>query len=387
MPSVDPSALSEPPPSAIERAEGDVEGQSPEGDDEGVAGQLGAQRYVMAGFFVTGIALAYVLGKSVAAIWGKLAEAPWFQKSVTFMARVGEEERAEYATVLGGIVAIVVTLYAYRRADVRQWTDEVASELSKVTWPDKAEVTNSTVVVIVTSALATVYLALLDRFWGFVTNLVYGGSLRAKRNDHEQEVVRHPDLLGLREQGEGLPPGACEAAQHGGEVRRDPDSDRVGAEHARGREDVDPHEDQLARLHLRRDGDERARLAPRQGHSEGDRVHRQPDADAGQTARDRRAPQGHRRRRGQAEGEGLVRARRRGPCRRRRVRQLQRRRRRGQAREAEAQGQGLDLRPRDPGRARVLTGREAISRPTRSNAITTNHPLLVPLVGANRRAR
>ena len=180
MPSVDPSALSEPPPSAIENVEGSLEGvdgtEGGDGDDAGIAGQLGAQRYVMAGFFVTGIAVAYVLGRSIAAIWGKLAEAPWFQKSVTFLARVGEEERSEYATVLGGIIAIIATLYAYRRADVRQWTDEVASELSKVTWPDKAEVTNSTVVVIVTSALATVYLALLDRFWGFVTNLVYGGS-------------------------------------------------------------------------------------------------------------------------------------------------------------------------------------------------------------------
>jgi transcriptional antiterminator NusG len=178
---------------AIERAvtdtsEGDDEGD--DGDDTQVAGQLGAQRYVMAGFFVTGIAAAYVVGKSLAAAWGKLAEAIWFQKSMTFLARVGEEERAEYSTAIGGVIAIAVTLYAYRRADVRQWTDEVASELSKVTWPDKAEVTNSTVIVIVTSAVATVYLALLDRFWGFVTNLVYGGSLEANAMSKKWYVIQ-----------------------------------------------------------------------------------------------------------------------------------------------------------------------------------------------------
>ena len=163
----------------------ETEGKGPTGDDAATsseddddeapaAAQLGSSRYVMAGFFVTGMVAAFIIGRLLSAIWGSLAEARWFQKSVTVLARIGEEERSEYSTVLGGVIAIAAAFYYYRRADVRQWTDEVASELSKVTWPDKAEVTNSTVIVIVASAFATVYLALLDRFWGFVTNLVYG---------------------------------------------------------------------------------------------------------------------------------------------------------------------------------------------------------------------
>jgi preprotein translocase subunit SecE len=148
-----------------------------EGDALPAAGVLGATRYVMAGFFAAGIACAYVLGRVLATAWNHLAEATWVQKSATFLARVGEEERSEYSTVIGALLAIGVVIYAYRRADVRQWTDEVASELAKVSWPDKSEVSNSTIVVIVTGAFATLYLALLDKFWGFVTNLVYGGSL------------------------------------------------------------------------------------------------------------------------------------------------------------------------------------------------------------------
>ena len=31
-------------------------------------------------------------------------------------------------------------------------------------------------VVIVTTIVSTVFFALMDRFWGFLTNLVYGGS-------------------------------------------------------------------------------------------------------------------------------------------------------------------------------------------------------------------
>jgi preprotein translocase subunit SecE len=50
----------------------------------------------------------------------------------------------------------------------------VAGELSKVTWPNRETVTNGTIVVVIASMIATAYVALLDKFWGFVTNLVYG---------------------------------------------------------------------------------------------------------------------------------------------------------------------------------------------------------------------
>jgi preprotein translocase subunit SecE len=67
-----------------------------------------------------------------------------------------------------------VILRAYRRPDLRTWTDEVASELAKVKWPSRKDVQNYTVIVIAASTVATLYLALLDRVWAFVTNIVYG---------------------------------------------------------------------------------------------------------------------------------------------------------------------------------------------------------------------
>ncbi|MCS6901779.1 MAG: preprotein translocase subunit SecE [Myxococcales bacterium] len=169
-----------PPSSAVSPSPGathENQGASEEGEeDHGAppAGTLGATRYVMTGFFLAIIAVAYVLGRTLGAIWGRLAEASWFQNSMAALARVGEEERSEISVTIGALVALGVGVHLYRRPDVRQWTNEVASEMSKVTWPDKHEVTNSTIIVIVTSAFATLYLALLDRFWGFVTNLVYG---------------------------------------------------------------------------------------------------------------------------------------------------------------------------------------------------------------------
>jgi preprotein translocase subunit SecE len=106
--------------------------------------------------------------------WNRLADNPWVSHHAPLLSRIAEDDRPSYTTFVGAVAGAVVAVYAYRRSDVRDWTSEVAAELAKVSWPSKKEVTNSTMVVIATGAFATVFLALLDRFWGFVTNLVYG---------------------------------------------------------------------------------------------------------------------------------------------------------------------------------------------------------------------
>lgn len=156
-----------------ESQEGESE-ELAEGDSEAVvARQLGADRYVMAGFFAMAILGGYVLGKTVQTIWSNLSSRDWFNRSVPALASVADESRTTISMVLGGIVALVLVLRTYRRPDVREWTDEVASELMKVKWPTKKDVTNSTLVVIAASSFATLYLALLDRLWSFVTSIVY----------------------------------------------------------------------------------------------------------------------------------------------------------------------------------------------------------------------
>ena len=54
--------------------------------------------------------------------------------------------------------------------------DEVAGELSKVTWPSRPETWRNTVVVIVTSIIAAAYLFLFDSVWSAFTDLIYGSS-------------------------------------------------------------------------------------------------------------------------------------------------------------------------------------------------------------------
>jgi preprotein translocase subunit SecE len=156
-----------------------AEGDEAEGQDDGdevvaAARPLGSDRYVMAGFFAAGILGAYVLGRILHSLWSELSNRDWFSRALPTLAAVTDEDKSTYAIVAASVIALIVTLRTYRRPDVRTWTDEVASELMKVKWPTKKEVSNSTMVVIAASAAATIYLALLDRLWSFVTGIVYG---------------------------------------------------------------------------------------------------------------------------------------------------------------------------------------------------------------------
>ncbi|MGK3997327.1 preprotein translocase subunit SecE [Sorangium sp. So ce1024] len=157
-----------------EATEAQRAGETDEDEEEAAAAQLGTERYVLAGFFAGGMLLAYLLGKMVHSAWSALSHKDWFSRALPALSAVGDDDQATYGMVIGGVIALVVVLRSFRNAELRTWADEVASELAKVKWPTKKEVTNSTFVVIATTTVATLYLALLDRFWAFVTNIVYG---------------------------------------------------------------------------------------------------------------------------------------------------------------------------------------------------------------------
>lgn len=148
---------------------------SHESATETAAEQLGAHaRYVHAAFFVGGILVAFISSKILGVVWGSLADWPAATRAVPFLLRFAEDERGTYVLVAGALIGLLTVVQIYRKEHVRRWADEVALELTKVTWPSRETVTNGTIVVIVASMIATVYVALLDRFWGFLTHLVYG---------------------------------------------------------------------------------------------------------------------------------------------------------------------------------------------------------------------
>jgi len=129
-------------------------------------GQLGTQRFVYAGYFSGAIGIAFLMSKILDFAWFKLQGwKPW----------VGEP-RPEIVMSVSALVGALAAVYYWYRTRARRLAEEVATEMAKVTWPTRTEVTNGTFVVIVTTIVSTVFFALMDKFWGFLTNLVYGGS-------------------------------------------------------------------------------------------------------------------------------------------------------------------------------------------------------------------
>lgn len=78
------------------------------------------------------------------------------------------------AFLIGSGIALVGTIYAYRRKDYFRFTTEVVTEISQVTWPTKAEIRQATIVVIVITAICSLLLFGMDQVWSYLTNLLYG---------------------------------------------------------------------------------------------------------------------------------------------------------------------------------------------------------------------
>jgi preprotein translocase subunit SecE len=153
---------------------GDIEATGETVDEEDAAVSFGSERYVHAAFFAAGILAAFVASKTFVLLWNSLSGWPAAVRALPQLVGYTEEQRDSIGLVVGAILGALTVIQSYRKESVRTWASEVAAELSKVTWPTREAVLNGTLVVVVASALATVYVTILDRIWSFLTTLVYG---------------------------------------------------------------------------------------------------------------------------------------------------------------------------------------------------------------------
>jgi preprotein translocase subunit SecE len=117
---------------------------------------LGLERWVQFGFVALAGLTFFISDKLITFVWGFFAE-----------------PQATLVTGAAAIVGILTGYFTYRHPRVKPWADEVAGELSKVTWPSRRETWYSTVVVIITSIIAAVYLGAFDALWSAFTDLIY----------------------------------------------------------------------------------------------------------------------------------------------------------------------------------------------------------------------
>jgi len=115
------------------------------------------RKWVHVMFAVGGIILAWFLAKCGEWAWS------YFAKPNQMLVGLG-------AVVVAG----VVTLAAWKNEEVFALATEVTGELRKVTWPSRKETFNSTIVVIITTIVASLLLGLFDGVWAWVTRMIYG---------------------------------------------------------------------------------------------------------------------------------------------------------------------------------------------------------------------
>ena len=152
-----------------ERAEDEIRPES-EPDKEEAADmhvsapvQLGYQRYVYAAYMAGAMLIAFLAAKIGHVAWYRLGQ---------WKAEFGEP-KDELVYPVAAVIGMGVAVYYWRKQEARQYANEVAEELSKVTWPTRKEVWNSTTVVVLTTIVMTVFFALMDQFWKYVTDKIY----------------------------------------------------------------------------------------------------------------------------------------------------------------------------------------------------------------------
>jgi preprotein translocase subunit SecE len=120
---------------------------------------LGLERWVQFGFVVLAILTFFLSDKLINFVWGYFAQ-----------------PQSAMVTGISAIVGILTGFLAYRHPKVGPLAHEVANELSKVTWPSRRETWYSTVVVIIVSIIAALYLGVFDALWSGFTDLIYSTS-------------------------------------------------------------------------------------------------------------------------------------------------------------------------------------------------------------------
>ena len=139
----------------------DLAERSSDDDDAPAAGAMGTrgfgiERYIQGAYAVLALVLFWIFQQTTVLVWNLFSE-----------------PSVAVATGVAAVLAIGGTLALYRHPRFSKLAHEIAVELSMVTWPSRQETQVSTIVVIVTSVVAAIYLGVFDALWSAITDLIY----------------------------------------------------------------------------------------------------------------------------------------------------------------------------------------------------------------------
>jgi preprotein translocase subunit SecE len=126
---------------------------------------MNLQRYVNISFVIAGLLVWAIVGS----LFGFIIEAIDLDFNLHLL---GSGFRL--SDLLGLFAGVGAGVYLKMNAAVNTWANEVATELSKVTWPTWPETKLGTIVVIVTSIVMAIILGFFDYIWAFLISHIYG---------------------------------------------------------------------------------------------------------------------------------------------------------------------------------------------------------------------
>ena len=122
------------------------------------------ERYVYIATLVFVLITGLVLGRGLEWVWAAAELVPYSVFNIPQLPLTG---------VLGYIVAGIAGLALVKNQTTKTLGVEVVDELSRVTWPQREETTNSTVVVVIAVLISAAFIGLFDQVWGALTKSIF----------------------------------------------------------------------------------------------------------------------------------------------------------------------------------------------------------------------
>ena len=120
------------------------------------------QKWVNLGLILSTLALGFLSYQMLAQVWAifRLREFPDWPLSLP--------------AIIAGVLALLILIIVKSNSKAMTFLNEVALELSKVTWPTYQETVSSTGVIIIMVGIAAVLMFLFDMLWVALTRSLIG---------------------------------------------------------------------------------------------------------------------------------------------------------------------------------------------------------------------
>jgi preprotein translocase SecE subunit len=117
---------------------------------------LGLARWVQLAFMAFGLTLFWILDKLITIGWDKF-----------------REPLPVVVSLVSAALATGATIVLYKHPTVSRVSNEIVGELAKVSWPSRDEIQAATIIVIITSIIASIIVGAFDAAWSSLTDLIY----------------------------------------------------------------------------------------------------------------------------------------------------------------------------------------------------------------------